>query len=146
MGAREEIRAALMEMPVSWLHMPALAAGSGTLPGPKGEPPQPKVIPVLAAAALGVAAGAGIQLAHQYLNKQKGVPPITADVGRIACSLTIKELEDNATQVYEDSLQTKDGGQLKAIVDSTSGGAKVFPVVAAVFLAGVAAGAAAARP
>lgn len=145
MSARDEIRAAMMDMPVSWLHMPALAAGSGALPGAKGETPQPKVVPVLAAAALGVAAGAGIQLAHQYLHDRKSFPPVTTDVGRIACSLTLREIEDNATQIYEDSLQSKDGGPLKAIADSASGGAKVFPVVAAVFLAGVAAGAAAAR-
>lgn len=142
MTARDEIRAAMMEMPVSWLHYPALAAAA--LPGPKGDAPQAKVIPVLAAAALGVASGAGIQLAHQYMHDRKSFPPTTADVGRIACTLTLREIEDNATQIYEDSQKAKDGGPLKVIVDSASG-TKAFPVVAAVYLAGVAAGAAAAR-
>ncbi len=143
MSARDEIRAAMMEMPVSWLHMPALAA-AGVLPGAKGEAPQPKVAP-LVAVALGVAAGAGIQLAHQWLTKQKSVPAVTRDIGSVACNLTLAELEYNATIVYEDSQQAKDGGQLKAIADSASGGAKVFPLIPALFLAGVAAGAAAAR-
>jgi hypothetical protein len=58
--------------------------------------------------------------------------------------MTVKELEDKATEIYEDSQKAKDGGPLKAIVDSASG-SKAFPVVAAVYLAGVAAGAAAAR-
>jgi hypothetical protein len=142
MSARDEIRAAMMTMPVSWLHMPALAATA--LPGPKGEAPLPKVIPVLAAAALGVASGAGIQLAHQYMHDRKSFPAVTTDVGRVACSLTLQEIEDSATQIYEDSQKAKDGGPLKAIVDSAAG-SKAFPVVAAVYLAGVAAGAAAAR-
>lgn len=143
MSARDEIRAAMMAMPVSWLHMPALAASA--LPGPKGEAPVPKAFPVLAAAALGVASGAGIQLAHQYLQGSKSVPAVTTDVGRVACTLTLQEIEDNATQIYEDSQKARDGGPLKAIVDSAAG-SKAFPVVAAVYLAGVAAGASAARP
>jgi hypothetical protein len=142
MSAREDIRAAMMEMPVSWLHYPALAAAA--LPGPKGEAPKPKVFPVLAAAALGVASGGGLQLAHQYLHDRKSLPPVTTDVELIACTMTVKELEDKATEIYEDSQKAKDGGPLKAIVDSASG-SKAFPVVAAVYLAGVAAGAAAAR-
>jgi hypothetical protein len=143
MSARDEIRAAMMQVPVSWLHMPALAAAA--LPGSKGEQPAPKVFPVLAAAALGVASGAGIQLAHQYLHDRKSFPPATAEVGTVACTLTLQEIEDNATQIYEESQKAKDGGPLKAIADSASNGAKAFPVVAAVYLAGVAAGAAAAR-
>jgi hypothetical protein len=144
MSTRDEVKAALADIPVSWLHMPGLAAAAGSLPQAKDETPQPKIAPIVAAG-IGVAVGAGIQLGHQMLHDKSIPQPTTKEVG-LTCSLTFKQLEDNATKICEESQGAKDGGALKAIVDA-SNGAKVAPAIAAAgyFLAGVAAGAAAAR-
>lgn len=142
MNAGEEVAAALLEMPVAWLHMPALAASTAALPQAKDWAPQPKIAP-LVAAAIGVAAGAGIQLTSQALRKSP--PAFTKDNWGLTCTLTVKELEVNAIKVLEESNAAKGGGPLQAIVD-TSAKSKALPIAAAAFLAGVAAGAAAARP
>jgi hypothetical protein len=131
-----DVAAALKVIPVSWLHQPRLAL---TI---KGDGPAPKVAP-LVLVAIGVAAGAGIQLAGQALRK---APPEEQKrlVDSVECNLSIDELERNARGVVE-SMKGSKGG-LNQLMELPEPGAKVIPVPVVIFLAGVAAGAAAARP
>lgn len=136
----EDIAAAIRLIPVSWLHQPRLVMSASD------DAPQPKIAP-LAAAALGVAVGAGIQLAGQQLRKLS--PDEQAKLVHAAeCHLPVEAIEKIAKRVMQDAQEAKDGG-LRAIAGEggmKGSGAKVLPIAAAVFLAGVAAGAAAARP
>lgn len=147
MSASEEIREALRNIPVSWLHMPGLAAASAGAPGAKDF--GPKIAPAIAAlgaAAAGAIVGGGLQLAHQWLDKAKEVPGQYAiPIETVTCSLTIKEIEEAAIRLHEESSRVKDGGALRRIVNTASGGSKALPVLAACFIAGVLAGANAAR-
>ncbi|MBC7583708.1 hypothetical protein FNL55_13885 [Tardiphaga sp. vice352] len=131
-----DVAAALKVIPVSWLHQPRLAL---TI---KGDGPAPKVAP-LVLVAIGVATGAGIQLAGQALRK---APPEEQKrlVDSVECNLSIDELERNARGVVE-SMKGSKGGP-NELLELPEPGAKVIPVPVVIFLAGVAAGAAAARP
>jgi hypothetical protein len=129
-----DVGAALKIIPVSWLHQPRVAL---TI---KGDGPSRKVAP-LVAAAIGVAAGAGIQLAGQALRKASPEEQQQL-VASVECNLPIEELERIARGVVEQTKNTKGG--INDLLPEP--GEKVIPVAAAAFLAGVAAGAAAARP
>jgi len=151
MSASDEVKAALMNIPVSWLHMPALALVEGGAAGAKKEY-GPKIAPAvlaLGAAAAGTIVGGGLQLAHQYLHDSKAMPTDYAGIDRIVCTATFAEIEQAAIRIYEEAAQAKGGNTLQSIIDQASG-AKVLPIVpvagaAAAFVVGVYAGAAAAR-
>jgi hypothetical protein len=135
----DDIAAAIKLIPVSWLHQPRIILSA------KESAPEPKIAP-LAAAAIGVAAGAGIQLAGQALRKT-GPDEQKTLVQGVECHLPIEEIERIARRVMEDSGGAKSGG-LHAIAEPAAEkgpGAKPFPIATAAFLAGVAAGASAAR-
>ncbi len=135
-GETNDVSIALKLIPIPWLYMPgiALSAKAGT--------PAPKIGP-LAAAAIGVAVGGGLQLAGQALRKSR--PEDEAKlIGGVQCTLTFKELEDVANRVMREQQSAKGG--LAEIANAPPDGAKPFPIATAAFLAGVAAGAAAARP
>lgn len=149
MSASDEVKAALMNIPVSWLHMPALALVEGGVAGANKEY-GPKIAPVvlaLGAAAAGTAVGGGLQLAHQYLHDRKAMPGAYQGIDRIVCTATYAEIEQAAIRMYEEAGRAKGGNTLQQIIDQAAA-AKVVPVVAgaaAAFIAGVYAGAAAAR-
>ena len=134
----DDVATAIRLVPVSWLHQPRLAIGQ------KGA--EPKIGP-LAAAAIGVAVGAGIQLAGQQLRKT-GPDEQGRLVQAVECNLPIDEIEAIAEDVLEENKNAKDGS-LQAIANASGAktpGGKPLPIAAAAFLAGVATGAAAARP
>lgn len=152
MSANEEVRAALMNIPVSWLHMPALALVEGGAAGASKEF-GPKIAPAvmaLGAAAAGTIVGGGLQLAHQYLHDRKAMPGMYQGIDRVLCTATFAEIEQAAIRIYEESAKVKGGNTLQGIIDAAAG-AKVLPAAlplagaAAAFVAGVYAGAAAAR-
>lgn len=134
-----DISEGIRALPVIWLAQPMLAA-SAALPGAR-DAAQPKIAP-LVAAAIGVAVGAGIQIGAQQLRKS-GPPDLSAAMGRV-CVLSIGEIEANASHIYREALAGAKDSPLNAIA-AEQPGAKVLPVAAAAFLAGVATGAAAAR-
>lgn len=145
MSANEDVRAALMNIPVSWLHMPALAMAEGGAAGAKEF--GPKIAPALlalGAAAAGTIVGGGLQLAHQYLHDRKDMPPSFQGIDRVVCTATLAEIEQAATRIYEESAREKGGNVLQHIIDSTRG-AKFLPALpiagaAAAFVVGVYAG------
>jgi hypothetical protein len=150
MSANEEVRAALMNIPVSWLHMPALvlveggAAGASKEFGPKIAP----AVLALGAAAAGTIVGGGLQLTHQYLHDRKAMPGAYQGIDRVICTATYAEIEQAAIRIYEESAKVKGGNTLQGIIDAAAG-AKVLPALpvagaAAAFIAGVYAGRAAA--
>ncbi|NWG26266.1 MAG: hypothetical protein HXY30_17935 [Pseudorhodoplanes sp.] len=132
-----DISAAIKLVPVSWLHRPAL------LMTYKSDAPAMKIGP-LAAAVIGVAAGAGIQLSGQALRKTTPEEQRSL-IESVECQLSVSEIEKIALQCAEDARKSK-SSILEQIAASESAGAKPFPIATAAFLAGVAAGAAAARP
>ncbi|MGJ5135659.1 MULTISPECIES: hypothetical protein [unclassified Bradyrhizobium] len=151
MNANEDVRAALANIPVSWLHMPALAFAEAGAAGAKEF--GPKIAPAvlaLGAAAAGAIIGGGLQLTHQYLHDSKAGPVSYQGIDKVICTATFAEIEAAATRIYQESAQAKDGNALQQIID-TAAGAKFVPALApvagaaAAFLAGVYAGAAAAR-
>jgi hypothetical protein len=120
-----------MNIPVSWLHMPALAMAEGGAAGAKKEF-GPKIAPAvlaLGAAAAGTIVGGGLQLAHQALHDRKDMPPQLQGIDRITCNLTFAEIEQAATRIYEESGRVKSGNTLQQIVDSATK-TKAIPVVA----------------
>jgi hypothetical protein len=131
-----DIAEALKQIPVSWLHQPRLVARA------KADTPAPKIGP-LAAAAIGVAVGGGLQLAGQAIRKT-GPDEQDRLVQAVECNLSIEEIEQISRSVMKDAQGSKGG--LNTLVDTPPPGAKPFPLATAAFLAGVAAGAAAARP
>lgn len=138
----DEIRAGLRSIPVSWLHMPASVRSS------EAESQSVRVGP-FAAAVIGVAVGAGIQLAGQAMKKLGGIPEGAPAPGRtkralapeVACDLSLSEVEDLAL-FYAAEMTPSQIGELAAAGDSEG---RAFPVAVAAFLAGVAAGSSAAR-
>lgn len=133
-----EVRAGLRAIPVSWLHQPSLAQKhSDKLEGARIGP--------LAAAAIGVAVGAAIQLTSQSLNRSISMRS-RADVSNTYCDLSVGEIERLALENV--NLIRSSGTELLQIVagerESTSARALPVPVIA--FLVGVATGAAAAGP
>jgi len=150
MSANEEVREALRNIPVSWLHMPALAMAEGGAAGAKEF--APKIAPALlalGAAAAGTIVGGGLQLAHQALHDRKDMPAPYQGIDRVVCTATFAEIEQAAVRIYEESAREKGANTLQRIVDSATG-AKVLPALpiagaAAAFVVGVYAGAAAAR-
>lgn len=141
---RTTIEAILREMPISWLHRPVYAMDASLDVGL----PQPKVAPFVVAvgiAAAGAAVGGGLQLASQALNKKSG-PPDRSLVDTIECELSFNQIVDKAVQLIEEDQLAK-GSRLQDIIDVPPEGAKLAPAVAVgFFIAGVAAGASAARP
>jgi hypothetical protein len=127
MDARSQIRQAMGIMPVSWLHLPALATSAPLPFAAKGT--DEKALPIAAWAALGLVTGGGAAATGLYLNKKMLPPAILPQA--VICNLTLKEIEDRAVEVYEDSLAGKDGGALQQIADSSSApDAKVLPAIA----------------
>ena len=141
---RAAIETILKDMPISWLHRPVHAMDVG----PDVGLPQPKVAPFVVAvgiAAAGAAVGGGLQLASQALNKKAG-PPDRELVGTVECELTFNQIVDKAEQLIEEDQKLK-GSRIQDLIDVPPEGAKLAPVAAVgFFIAGVAAGASAARP
>ena len=129
----DEIRTGLKCIPVSWLHKPASArkciqATQNVRVGP------------FAAAVIGVAVGAGIQLASQAM-RSLGNPERTSAPEQVTCDLSLAEIE-NLALFYAAQMTPSQVGRLAAGSDSDS---RAFPIAVAAFLAGVAAGSSAAK-
>src|SRR5688572_4078083 len=135
MDARSQIRQALGQIPVSWLHMPSLAKASPDEPAEKFLPAIP---PAIYAVVGGTVTGGALAAGGVMLTRPKGADP---DLTGVVCNLTLQEIEDRAVKLYEDSSQAKGINVLQQITDAVVPGAK-NPLVP-FFLAGVAAGAAA---
>ena len=130
---RDEIRSGLTCIPVSWLHKPVSAQNSanGT---------QSFRVGPFAAAVIGVAVGAGIQLGSQAI---KGLDSRREALGleSVVCDLSLSEIEDLAL-FFAAGMTPSQIGRLAEGSDSHD---RAFPVAVAAFLAGVAAGSNAAR-
>lgn len=135
-GETNDIAVAIKLIPIPWLFMPRLALDA------KADVPAPKIGP-LAAAAIGVAVGGGLQLAGQAIRKSRPEDQARL-IADVQCSLTIRQVEDIANRVMQEQQSARGG--LSEIAAEPPAGSKPFPIATAAFLAGVAAGAAAARP
>ena len=132
-----QVRDAVRVIPVSWLHKPALADEKPTeLDGARIGP--------FAAAVIGVAVGAGIQLGAQALNRSDSHRQVRErDVSQVRCHLSIAEIENLA--LANVTLLQKPGVDIIRDVQREGEGERLLPVPVIAFLTGVATGAAAAR-
>lgn len=129
---------AVFDLPVGWLHEPRTARQHTEI---KGD--QSKILPMVVVAAAGAITGGGLQLAGQALRKS-ALPSDDRAADDVRCMLSCREIREGVARM----LQAKDpetSAVLQEIVDRAQTG-KPFPIAAAVYLAGVAYGAAAARP
>lgn len=132
--SKTEIRDTLKSMPLSWLADPSLVT--------KNRQPDTSRLAPLAAAIIGVAVGAGIQLTSQALKRGLGSP--SRNVAKMTIVPQSFEAVERST-IHLLDLASEDAqvaSSLCAIVDTT---ARPLPIAVAAFLAGVAVGAAAAR-
>ena len=128
----EEIGLALRAMPVSWLHHPMSA---------KDDVQRAKEMRIapLAAAAIGIAVGAGIQLGSQAMKNRQGPAASSAQLGS-NCDLSVSEIEQAARR-YVHETSEKEIAQLTR----RHTGQRALPVAVVAFLAGVVAGSNAAK-
>ena len=133
MDARSQIRQALGQIPVSWLHMPHLAKASSDEPAEKFLPALP---PAIYAVVGGTVVGGGLAAGGVMLTRPKGEE---LDVKSVVCNLTLQEIEDRAVTLYEASSEGKGVNLFQQMTRDLIPGAK-NPLVG-YFLAGVAGGA-----
>ncbi|MBN2292584.1 MAG: caspase family protein [Pirellulales bacterium] len=133
---RDEVTQILSAIPIAWLYQPSLAEN---IPPESGA----RIAP-LVAAAIGVAVGAGIQLGSQALNRAVASRPSLPSAD-FHCNLPYSAIEQLAGDLVDAARDDQEIADcLRKIITQDSD--RPLPVIAAVFLAGVAAGAAAARP
>jgi hypothetical protein len=135
MDPRSQIRQALGQIPVSWLHMPSLAKASPDEPAEKFLPAIPPVVYAVVGGTLtgGALAAGGVALTR------KGAE---TDMTGVVCNLTLQEIEDGAVKLYEASQTGKGLTSFQQIAETYAPAGTKHPLVAA-FLGGVAAGASA---
>lgn len=132
---REEIISTLASIPAPWLSQPSLAQyGSGESSARIGP---------LAAAVIGVAMGAGAQLASQAIKRTATLSDVEVPAG-FRYQATYAELQERACNLAIAAQADDDlaSALSRIAMPETS---RALPVAVAAFLAGVAAGAAAAR-
>jgi hypothetical protein len=133
----QQLADVVYDLPVAWLHLPRTARQMT-----EAKSGDSKMWPLVAVAAAGALTGGGLQLAGQALRKS-AVPADDSVADQVECTLSCRELREGLAQMLGGK-DPETQAALQEIVERSQ--SKALPIAAAVFIAGVAAGAAAARP